>query len=840
MKRFAHLRNVLLIVIATLPAVVAGLAVAEADEGGAETRARVYARIEALFWQGEGESRLGSSRSDLRSLASFDLHLAARVLEYPWVLDGIGVSEHEVLRDLSHLAPRHPQLVRELLDAWWLQDGVDTARQRAVDYLFWLVRSDAESARTVLREPFMQPPFRDIDTYTLQVLQSASPERRAELLSRGITDEDAALIHAMYSGVIPRGLGEGFVDSVTVASRTVVSPLRGQVHLFLVEELPETNKDETFAILEQGIRWLEEYVGEPFPSDSVVAILVKRPEWNVSGRLATDTGSGPEAEVYFPRHLMLLASHSRGPRPSDIYHELTHYYRLQGPGWIKEGSANFFEAYALARASGRPLSDRLAALDASAESCPPDIYSYLEKRGPSGCHYVLGERLLLDLHEHFGSAVVGGAVKEAFALSRVGEFLDEDATYDALLAGVPPARLDEFNDIYRRRHGGPQADGDPAGGAERRALTALFEAAGGTSWLYDRKWLSDSRVGAWHGVATYNDGRVAHVSLDRNGLNGSIPPELAELEEVNTIELSANSLTGPIPPALGTLTMLTSLTICCNELSGTIPEELGDLDRLWTLRLSANRLSGAIPPGLGRLGALQDLSLQQNSLAGTIPDELGHLRELRSLQLSRNLLEGAIPTSLAGLGKVEFLDLSGNRLTGPIPPELGRLPNLEYLLLHDNQLSGCIPSSLGAIDGLLGLYLAGNDLVGCIPVGLRDVPDNDFDELGLPFCPEPVPVVSPGAEVALEPGWTLVRWEGTDHVSVGEATREIRGPGSATRLDALVAVYAWDAATLQWLTYYAHPEIPGLPGLNTLATLRTGHEYWVAVAEPATWTAPAP
>ena len=32
------------------------------------------------------------------------------------------------------------------------------------------------------------------------------------------------------------------------------------------------------------------------------------------------------------------------------------------------------------------------------------------------------------------------------------------------------------------------------------------------------------------------------------------------------------------------------------------------------------------------------------------------------------------------------------------------------------------------------LYLSENQLTGCIPYGLRHVVDNDFDELGLPFC----------------------------------------------------------------------------------------------------------
>ena len=61
-------------------------------------------------------------------------------------------------------------------------------------------------------------------------------------------------------------------------------------------------------------------------------------------------------------------------------------------------------------------------------------------------------------------------------------------------------------------------------------------------------------------------------------------------------------------------------------------------------------------------------------------------------------------------GRVSELDLSDNELTGEIPTELGNLSNLEWL------------------------YLSGNQLTGCVPAGLGDVPNNDFDQLGMPFC----------------------------------------------------------------------------------------------------------
>ncbi len=65
---------------------------------------------------------------------------------------------------------------------------------------------------------------------------------------------------------------------------------------------------------------------------------------------------------------------------------------------------------------------------------------------------------------------------------------------------------------------------------------------------------------------------------------------------------------------------------------------------------------------------------------------------------------------------------------------MGNLSSLGALRLSNNDLSGDIPSELGNLTDLWSLYLAGNQLTGCVPESLMDVGDNDFDELGLPFC----------------------------------------------------------------------------------------------------------
>ena len=112
----------------------------------------------------------------------------------------------------------------------------------------------------------------------------------------------------------------------------------------------------------------------------------------------------------------------------------------------------------------------------------------------------------------------------------------------------------------------------------------------------------------------------------------------------------------------------------------------------------------------------------------------GTPQRVTGLVLSGYGLSGTIPPELGGLTGLEYLDLRRNGLSGEIPQELGVLTNLRLLDLGRNGLTGEIPAELGGLPNLKWLHLSSNQLTGCIPEGLRNVANNDFSSLGLPFC----------------------------------------------------------------------------------------------------------
>ena len=209
----------------------------------------------------------------------------------------------------------------------------------------------------------------------------------------------------------------------------------------------------------------------------------------------------------------------------------------------------------------------------------------------------------------------------------------------------------------------------------------------------------------------------------------------------------------------GTPLRVTWLLMPSYGLNGSIPPEIGQLSNLQYLLLGNNRLTGGIPSELGDLASLQLLTLASNLLSGEIPEELGQLTGLRQLILSGNGLEGEIPAELGQLSELRLLWLDGNELTGEIPQELGLLTNLHQLQLQRNLLTGAIPWDLGGLSELEIVHLSTNQLVGCVPPALRSVEDHDMDNLGLSDCAEDGPAPAPeGLSVSLTDDTFSLSW----------------------------------------------------------------------------------
>ena len=256
--------------------------------------------------------------------------------------------------------------------------------------------------------------------------------------------------------------------------------------------------------------------------------------------------------------------------------------------------------------------------------------------------------------------------------------------------------------------------------SDRNALVALYNATDGANWRNNTNWISKEPLDAWEGVTTDDRGRVIQLHLVEQRLNGQLPAELGDLTMLEWLNIARNpNLTGDIPPEMAQLTELEVLYLWENDLTGLVPSWLGDLTKLQRLSLGHNRLSGPIPAELGSLTKLDTLYLAGNELTGVIPGWLGELTSLTRLFLYDNQLSGRIPGSLLNLRDLEYLHLSGNSLIGCLPLALNEV--------LDNDLD-----QVGLMD--------------CGQASERD-PAKDFDTLTAARVTEPYGLWSDGTTV---------------------------------------------------------------------------------------------
>jgi Leucine-rich repeat (LRR) protein len=217
--------------------------------------------------------------------------------------------------------------------------------------------------------------------------------------------------------------------------------------------------------------------------------------------------------------------------------------------------------------------------------------------------------------------------------------------------------------------------------------------------------------------------------------------ECYSIQNTTMLHLFYNELADTIPSEIGNLINLESLTLEGNELYGGIPSEIGNLTNLTELKLDGNQLTGEIPSELGNLTNLTSLSLSGNNLTGEIPPELFSLVNLsgyvsptmvgsilnHGLNLSDNLLSGEIPSEIGNLINLISIDFSQNQFTGEIPSEIFNLINLESLNLSDNQLTGEISSEISDLINLSGIVTTGHMSITTYPA--LDLSENQFSGL---------------------------------------------------------------------------------------------------------------
>nr|BAF98595.1 CM0545.400.nc [Lotus japonicus] len=209
---------------------------------------------------------------------------------------------------------------------------------------------------------------------------------------------------------------------------------------------------------------------------------------------------------------------------------------------------------------------------------------------------------------------------------------------------------------------------------------------------------------------------LQYLHLSSCNVDGSFPKFLAQLENLQELDLSHNKIHGKVPnwfheklsqswnnielinlsfnklqgdlliPPYGTRYFFVSN----NNFSGGISSTMCNASSLIMLNLAYNILIGMIPQCLGTFPSLTVLDLQMNNLYGSVPGNFSKGNVFETIKLNGNRLEGPLPPSLAQCSKLQVLDLGDNDIEDTFPVWLETLQELQVLSLRSNKHHGVI------------------------------------------------------------------------------------------------------------------------------------------------------
>ena len=297
----------------------------------------------------------------------------------------------------------------EVTSKAWYQDGIAEDEAEVAELLRSLDFVSG-SMSELLAMPFLES-VEESDVLALQSLNQlallnwttlADPSEFAEFMSHpaiadGITDEEAIFVTVASDAYAENpGLVDTLLEPAEVLSerRIIELPVAGEVELVIVRIHPGSAR--SMDLLEEAVRFAEDYMGERFPLNLVLLLYADAVKDGFAGH-----NSGADMVVHpdFDRDdkLGLIASH-----------EVAHFYwRGSSQVWIDEGAAEFLAVVE---------ADRLLWLDMT-DISPADVMDEydcadgttlksletLPDSQAEDCSYALGFLFFLDLHQALGA-----------------------------------------------------------------------------------------------------------------------------------------------------------------------------------------------------------------------------------------------------------------------------------------------------------------------------------------------------------------------------------------------------------------------------------------------------
>ena len=392
--------------------------------------------LAGMPWLVDGvSSNEGTTLFYLDRIASTDLGFAWTVVNLPWFTDGVTGDEWAKVQQLESIASGDLEL------AQWLS-GLPLSRD-VYDQFLLRTYSLAANKPDVLRQILDQP-----------WVQDGLDEQEAALMVVVLGEADFA-----EEAFVTRLLNRQF----THESKAVALPLTEEVTLS-VFQTPSSLPGEDIPTAIQGIaRALEGFMGLPLPTTNIIALIRNLPQNTLSfvgGRhyvshISVNRKYGEDIEGVMSTITHEMAHYYYFTRP---WFNEAFAHLMEGYVASKRGIQSMEEHRAEASTSvQRYCSPEDIATIGHAQFIDEHFGGYFTA-GPGLCTRSLGLRFLQQALELMGEERLATALRELHLLREHRDVAAEKAIFQILLSNTPLGRQEEFRDLYQRQHGGPYTD----------------------------------------------------------------------------------------------------------------------------------------------------------------------------------------------------------------------------------------------------------------------------------------------------------------------------------------------------------------------------------------------
>lgn len=261
---------------------------------------------------------------------------------------------------------------------------------------------------------------------------------------------------------------------------------------------------------------------------------------------------------------------------------------------------------------------------------------------------------------------------------------------------------------------------------------------------------SDRDPCKWKRVVCSDDRRVTRIQIGHQNLQGTLPPDLRNLTELERLELQWNNISGPLPSLSG-LSSLQVLMLSNNMFSSIPSDFFAGMTSLQSVEIDNNPFAAwEIPEALKNASAVQNFSANSANVTGRIPEFFGadNFPGLSILHLAFNRLEGGLPSSFSG-SQIQSLWVNGQESSGKLSGRIDVVQNMSLLKevwLHSNAFSGPLPDFSGLKD-LASSSLRDNLFTGPVPLSLLGLKSLKVVNLTNNLFQGPVPEFGTGVSV---------------------------------------------------------------------------------------------